>query len=69
MEISSTPSGGLAAHVRAHLPGLRDTEARVARVVLDQGSDLVRLSVSDVAALAGTAPSSVVRACQRLGFR
>ncbi|WP_335933257.1 MurR/RpiR family transcriptional regulator [Streptomyces sp. PTD5-9] len=30
---------------------------------------LVRLSVSDVAALAGTAPSSVVRACQRLGFR
>ncbi|MEW1635464.1 MurR/RpiR family transcriptional regulator [Streptomyces sp. NPDC093801] len=69
MEISSTPSGGLAAHVRAHLPGLRDTEARVARVVLDQGAGLVRLSVSDVAALAGTAPSSVVRACQRLGFR
>lgn len=59
----------LAAHIRAHLPGLRDAEARVARVVLDQGAELVRLSVSDVAALAGTAPSSVVRACQRLGFR
>ncbi len=59
----------LAAHVRAHLPGLRDAEARVAQVVLDQGPELVRLSVSDVAALARTAPSSVVRACQRLGFR
>lgn len=59
----------LGAHVRARLPQLRETEARVARVILDQGAALVRLSVSDVAALAGTAPSSVVRACQRLGFR
>ncbi|MFD8142829.1 MurR/RpiR family transcriptional regulator [Streptomyces sp. NPDC059708] len=69
MEIDSAAGGGLAAHVRAHLSGLRDTEARVAHVVLDQGAELVRLSVSDVAALAGTAPSTVVRACQRLGFR
>ncbi|GGS73626.1 RpiR family transcriptional regulator [Streptomyces tanashiensis] len=61
--------GGLAAHIRAHLSELRDTEARVAQVVLDKGAELVHLSVSDVAALAGTAPSSVVRACQRLGFR
>jgi len=73
MENNSTSSGGgrlqLSAHVRSHLPELRDTEARVAQVVLDQGADLVHLSVSDVAALAGTAPSSVVRACQRLGFK
>ncbi|WP_405359394.1 MurR/RpiR family transcriptional regulator [Kitasatospora sp. NBC_00085] len=59
----------LAAHIRAHLGELRGTEARVAQVVLDRGADLVRLSVSDVAELAGTASSSVVRACQRLGFR
>ncbi|MET9605918.1 MurR/RpiR family transcriptional regulator [Streptomyces sp. NPDC006512] len=69
MEIRSALTGGLAAHVRAHLSELRDTEARVAQVVLDKGAELVHLSVSDVAALAGTAPSSVVRACQRLGFR
>ncbi|MFE3765454.1 MurR/RpiR family transcriptional regulator [Streptomyces sp. NPDC059104] len=68
MEIHST-QGGLAAHIRAHLSELRDTEARVAQVVLDKGAELVHLSVSDVATLAGTAPSSVVRACQRLGFR
>ncbi|MEU6220919.1 MurR/RpiR family transcriptional regulator [Streptomyces sp. NPDC047022] len=59
----------LAAHVRARLPQLRDAEARVAQVLLDQGPELVRLSVSDVAAMARTAPSSVIRACQRLGFR
>ncbi|WP_327167235.1 MurR/RpiR family transcriptional regulator [Streptomyces subrutilus] len=69
MEIHSAAGVGLAAHIRAHLSDLRDTEARVARVVLDQGAQLVHLSVSDVAVLAGTAPSSVVRACQRLGFR
>ncbi|MFE9252170.1 MurR/RpiR family transcriptional regulator [Streptomyces sp. NPDC007088] len=60
---------GLPALVRAHLPALRGAEARVARVVLEQGANLVGLSVSEVAALAGTASSSVVRACQRLGFR
>lgn len=59
----------LAAHVRTRLPQLRDAEARVAQVLLDQGPELVRLSVSDVAAMANTAPSSVVRACQRMGFR
>ncbi|MFJ9947198.1 MurR/RpiR family transcriptional regulator [Kitasatospora sp. NPDC091207] len=59
----------LAAHIRARLGELRGSEARVAQVVLDRGADLVQLSVSDVAALAGTASSSVVRACQRLGFK
>ncbi|MFC5885823.1 MurR/RpiR family transcriptional regulator [Kitasatospora sp. CM 4170] len=59
----------LAAHIRSRLGELRGTEARVAQVVLERGGDLVNLSVSDVAELAGTASSSVVRACQRLGFR
>jgi RpiR family transcriptional regulator, carbohydrate utilization regulator len=50
------------------LPQLREAEARVAQVLLDQVGELVHLSVSDIAALAGTAQSTVVRACQRLGF-
>ncbi|MEV0235523.1 MurR/RpiR family transcriptional regulator [Nonomuraea sp. NPDC050786] len=56
------------ATVRARLSALHDAEARVARVVLDQGVRLVHLSVSDVAALAGTSASTVVRSCRRLGF-
>ncbi|MFC4009986.1 MurR/RpiR family transcriptional regulator [Nonomuraea purpurea] len=58
----------LAATVRARLAGLHDAEARVAQVVLDQGAGLVHLSVSDVARLAGTSASTVVRACRRLGL-
>lgn len=73
MEIDSELDSGtgqqLAARVRAQLSDLRGAEARVAQVVLEQGPELVHLSVSDVAALAGTAASTVVRACQRLGFR
>ncbi|WP_037571407.1 MurR/RpiR family transcriptional regulator [Phaeacidiphilus oryzae] len=60
---------GFSARIRSRLPGLRDAEARVAQVLLDRGGELVRLSVSDVAELAGTAASTVVRTCQRLGFR
>ncbi|MEV4016452.1 MurR/RpiR family transcriptional regulator [Nonomuraea angiospora] len=63
MERNSLP-----ATVRARLSGLHDAEARVAQVVLDQGAGLVHLSVSDVARLAGTSASTVVRACRRLGF-
>ncbi|MEV1002946.1 MurR/RpiR family transcriptional regulator [Nonomuraea sp. NPDC050202] len=58
----------LRATVRARLSGLHDAEARVAHVVLDQGAQLVHLSVSDVARLAGTSASTVVRSCRRLGF-
>ncbi|MFC5835365.1 MurR/RpiR family transcriptional regulator [Nonomuraea insulae] len=59
----------LTAAVRARLSGLHDAEARVAHVVLDQGAQLVHLSVSDVARLAGTSASTVVRSCRKLGFR
>lgn len=66
--VDENSPGRLAARIRAGLPQLREAEARVAQVLLDQGVELVHLSVNDVAALAGTAQSTVVRACQRLGF-
>ncbi|EDY42687.2 MurR/RpiR family transcriptional regulator, partial [Streptomyces sp. SPB074] len=70
MEQNSEKSpADLAAHIRSRLSGLSGAEARVAHTVLDLGERLVGLSVSEVAALAETAPSSVVRTCQRLEFR
>lgn len=58
----------LAAQVRARLSQLGTAEIRVAQVVLEQGEALLELSVTDVATLAGTSPSTVVRACKNLGF-
>jgi DNA-binding MurR/RpiR family transcriptional regulator len=64
------PNGGVAASIRALLPSLVPSEGRVAQVLLDlpDPRDVMRLSVSDVAGIAGAAPSTVVRACQSLGF-
>lgn len=55
--------------IRAMLPSLRRSDARVATVLLERGERVGMLSVTDVASLADTSESTVVRACQRLGFR
>lgn len=61
--------GGVIPRVRSLLPSLIPSDAKVARVVLDDPQKVVHLSVGDVAAAAGTSASTVVRCCQRLGFR
>lgn len=66
---ASIISGGVLARVRARLPRLTPVDTRVANYILARHTDVVDLSVSDVAAAAGTAASSVVRCCQRLGFK
>ena len=48
---------------------LAPSDAKVAQLVLSDPRGLIHLSVSDAAALAGASASTVVRACQRLGFR
>lgn len=51
------------------LATLRRSDARVATVLLERSDRIGVLSVSDVAELADTSESTVVRACQRMGFR
>lgn len=55
--------------IRGLLPSLRRSDALVATVLLERADRVGMLSVTDVSALAGTSESTVVRACQRLGFR
>lgn len=61
--------GGVVPGIRSLLPSLIPSDAKVARVVLDDPQRVIHLSVGDVAAAAGTSASTVVRCCQRLGFR
>ena len=44
-------------------------EQRVVRAVLTEPGAVVELSTAGLAAASGTSPATVVRACQRLGFR
>ncbi|MFD4254620.1 MurR/RpiR family transcriptional regulator [Amycolatopsis thermoflava] len=67
-EASRVP-GSVAERARAALRSLPPSEARAAQVLLARGSDVVRMSVSEIAAAAGTGVGTVVRACQSLGFK
>ncbi|MBV6756916.1 MurR/RpiR family transcriptional regulator [Rhodococcus opacus] len=57
------------ARLRAGLATLGPGEQRVARVVLAEPAAVVELSTAELASASGTSPATVVRACQRLGFR
>ncbi len=69
MPDAESPESGVLPRIRALLPSLIPSDARVAQVILDNPQGVIHLSVGDVAATAGTAASTVVRCCQRLGFR
>lgn len=68
-QVSLADSDDVVARTRALLPTLRPSDARVANVVLEHGERVGLLSITDVAAAARCAESTVVRACQRLGYR
>lgn len=64
----SASSGKAIAHIRGMLVALVPSEARVARVVLESPTDVIHLSVTDLATASGTSATTVMRFCQRLGY-
>lgn len=64
----TTHDGPTVRGIRAALPDLVPSERRVAELVLADSQRLMYKSISEVAAAAGTAASTVVRACRTLGF-
>ena len=67
--VEAADSGGVVAEIRAVLPSLKPSEARVGRFVIENSTEVIHLSVGDMGAAAEVSPSTVVRSCQRLGFR
>jgi len=65
----SPPPAGTVSFIEAHLPALIPSEQRVARAFAEHPGEMALLSVAEVAERAGTSPSTVIRACQSLGFR
>jgi DNA-binding MurR/RpiR family transcriptional regulator len=55
--------------VRLHLDDLRDSEKKVARVVLETPGQVIYRSISELAEEAGTSEPTVLRFCRALGFR
>lgn len=63
----TTPA--VVARVRALIPSLQASDARVAQVIVDEPDAVVYRSVSEVAVAADTSTATVVRCAQKLGFR
>lgn len=61
--------GEFLAHVQAAETQLRESDRTVIAAITADPQRLTNSTVTDLAANAGTSQSSVVRACQRLGFK
>ena len=62
-------TGEVAARIQAARPGLVRSAAKVVDVITGNPALVLRSSVSEVADQAGTSESTVIRACQALGFK
>lgn len=56
------------ARIRASAPSLQPAAMRVAETFLRDPAKTIRFTIADVANLAGTSATTVVRCCQSLGF-
>lgn len=63
------PVGPARSAIRAALEGLVPSERRVAEHLLASADDILHRSVTEVALEAEASASTVVRACQRLGYK
>jgi RpiR family carbohydrate utilization transcriptional regulator len=62
------PTSNALEAVRAALPDLRKSDAKVARLVLDQPSWILAATVATVAERAGVSQPTVIRFCTAVGF-
>jgi len=61
-------SSAVLAEVRAHLPELRPSEHRIAEALIADPESFATLSIAEIADLAGTSTTTVVRFTRRIGY-
>lgn len=59
---------GCLLRIRGLFPGLRPSEKKVARYVLDHPEEVVDLSVTELAQRSGVSDATIVKFCQRIGY-
>jgi len=64
----SMPQGGTIALLRSMLPQLTKKERKTAEAILKNPSDVVHMSINDLADISGTAETTIFRLCKKLGF-
>ena len=66
--VSENVAGGLRAAITALMPGLRASDAKVLRLVLDDAAFVQSATTNEVAERAGVSPATIVRAARAAGF-
>ena len=62
-------AGGLRATITALMPGLRPSDAKVMRLVLEDSAFVQSATTGEVAERAGVSPATIVRAARAAGFQ
>jgi RpiR family carbohydrate utilization transcriptional regulator len=66
--VSENIAGGLRATITALMPGLRVSDAKVLRLVLDDAAFVQSATTNEAAERAGVSPATIVRAARAAGF-
>lgn len=69
MELSGPRTKTVLASIRAMIGSLPPGDRKVASTVLDDPEAVIHMTVAELAAKAGTAESTAVRCCHKLGYR
>jgi DNA-binding MurR/RpiR family transcriptional regulator len=64
---AASSSGDVLAHLASVLPSLAPSEQRVGQVILKDPDNAARLTITEIAEMAGTSETTVIRFCRSLG--
>lgn len=68
-DVQAPELGEVASAITVAMAGMVPSDARVARIILQDPVRVISLSAAELAELAGTASSTVVHACKAMGYR
>lgn len=66
--MQSTSHSNTLTTLRSTLPQLNKKERKAAEAILECPSDVIHMSINDLAKLSGTAETTIFRLCKKLGF-
>jgi len=62
-------TGGCLPRIRSVAEALTKAERKVAEYILDNSSEVIHLSITELAEAAGSAEATIFRLCQKIGFK
>jgi len=65
---TQTTAKGVLARIRSLMPSLKAAESRAAQCILENSSDMIHMTINDLADKCKVAEATIIRLCKKLGF-